>query len=72
MVAADRFTFVKRCVVPKLKGKKLKAAKKALKKAHCSLGKVKPQGTKTGKVKKQKPKGGAVLPAGSKVNIKLG
>ena len=29
------------CVVPKLKGKTLKAAKGALKKAHCGLGKVK-------------------------------
>lgn len=40
--------------------------------ADCVLGKVKPKGQTTGKVKKQKPKAGAVLPEGSKVNVKLG
>lgn len=59
------------CVVPKLKGKKLKAAKKALKAADCRLGRVRPKGQKTGKVKKQSPKPGKVLPAGSKVNVRL-
>lgn len=67
--AADKFTFVQVCVVPKLKGKKLKAAKKALRKAHCSLGKVK--GPRAGKVKHQSRKARTILPAGTKVNIKL-
>ena len=69
--SADRFTFNQVCVVPKLKGKTLKKAKKALKTAHCRLGEVKPKGETTGKVKKQKPKAGTVLPVGSKVNIRL-
>jgi hypothetical protein len=46
------------CVVPKLKGKKLKAAKKRLRNANCKLGKVKGPGG--GKVKNQGPKPGAV------------
>jgi IPT/TIG domain/PASTA domain len=63
------------CIVPKLTGKKLKAARKAIKKADCKIGKVKKlEGatTKTGKVVKQNPKAGKVLAAGSKVNVKLG
>jgi hypothetical protein len=48
----------------------LKAAKKALKKAHCRLGKVK--GAKTGRAKHQSRKRGTVLPAGTKVKITLG
>ncbi len=62
------------CVVPKLIGKKLKAAKKKLKKAGCKLGKVKLLGeatTKTGEVKKQNPKPGKTLAPGSKVSVKL-
>jgi DNA-binding beta-propeller fold protein YncE len=57
------------CVVPKLKGKKLKADKKRLRNANCKLGKVK--GPKGGRVKKQSPKAGTVLPVGSTVNVKL-
>jgi beta-lactam-binding protein with PASTA domain len=55
--------------VPKLKGKTLKAAKKALKNAHCGLGTV--TGPKTGTVKHQSRKRGKTLPAGTKVNITL-
>jgi hypothetical protein len=58
------------CVVPKVKGKKLKRAKKKLRNGDCRIGKVK--GDKSGKVKKQNPKPGTVLPAGSSVNVKLG
>jgi large repetitive protein len=69
--AADRFTFAKvvKCVVPKLKGKTLKKARKALKKAHCKLGKVKGPKGKKARIKKQKPKPGTVLKAGSKVRV---
>ena len=77
--AADKFTFTANstvnavCVVPKLKSKKLKRARKALKRADCRLGKVKPKGQqRTGKVQKQRPKAGRVLPPDSKVNVKLG
>ena len=66
---ADRFTFEQVCVVPKLTGKTLKAAKKALRKAHCGLGKV--TGPKTGKVRHQSRKRGKSLPAGTKVNVTL-
>ena len=73
---ADRFTYtapppptVITCTVPKLKGKKLKAAKKALLEAECKLGKVKGKKSSSAKVKTQKPKPGTVLTAGSKVNV---
>lgn len=72
--ATDKFTY-KACVVPKLNGKKLKAAKKKLKKASCKLGKVKRHKgvtTKTGKVVKQSPKPGKQLAPGSKVKVTLG
>lgn len=62
------------CKVPKLKGKKLKASKKKLRKADCRLGKVKKKGdatAKTGKVVKQKPAPGKLLPPGSKVKVTL-
>jgi beta-lactam-binding protein with PASTA domain len=62
---------VAQCTVPKLTGKKLKAAKKSLAKADCKLGKVKGHKTKSAKVKKQSPKPGKVLPPGAKVNVKL-
>jgi hypothetical protein len=61
-----------RCVVPNLKGKKLKAARKALAKSHCKLGKVKGKRGKSVRVKSQHPKSGAALTAGSKVTVKLG
>ena len=78
--SADRFTYTAppvplplpakvTCTVPKLKGKKLKAAKQALLKAECKLGKVKGKKSNTAKVKTQKPKPGTVLTAGSKVNV---
>jgi hypothetical protein len=74
VVATDKFTYTA-CVVPKLKGKKLKAAKKKLRKASCKLGKVrhhKGVTSKTGKVVKQAPKPGKQLAPGSKVNVTLG
>jgi hypothetical protein len=63
-----------RWVVPKLKGKLLKAAKAALAKAHCGLGKVTRAGgatTKTGKVSSQGPQPGKKLAAGAKVKVTL-
>jgi hypothetical protein len=65
------------CIVPKLKGKKLGAAKKALKKAGCKLGKVKkPKSKKAAKkakyVKKQKPGAKSEVPGGTKVNLTMG
>jgi PASTA domain len=60
------------CAVPNLKGKALKAAKKALKTASCTLGKVTPKGQTKGKVKSQNPAAGKTLAPGAKVNIRLG
>jgi beta-lactam-binding protein with PASTA domain len=62
------------CVVPKLKGKKLKAAKKALRKALCKIGIVKKlhgATAKTGRVVNQKPGAHKVLAPGAKVSVKL-
>jgi len=59
------------CAVPKLKGTKVKAARKALVKADCKLGKVKGHQGKSAKVKQQSPKAGKVLAPGSKVSVKL-
>ncbi len=60
------------CVVPKLKGKKLKAARKKLKKAECKLGKVKGDKSADAKITKQKPKPGKKLAPGSKIKVTLG
>lgn len=66
-VRGDRFTYMA-CVVPQLKGKKLKAIPTVLRNARCKLGKVT---GKRGKVIRQSPKAGKVLPPGGKVNVKL-
>jgi hypothetical protein len=63
------------CVVPKLKGKKLKAAKKMLRAADCKIGLVtKNKGMKatTGTVVKQSPKSGKVRPGKTAVRVTLG
>jgi IPT/TIG domain/PASTA domain len=63
---------VAHCVVPNLKGKSLKAAKKALVGGDCKLGTVKKLAgatSKTGKVTKQGSKAGTKLAAGSKVSV---
>jgi hypothetical protein len=70
-VRADRYHY-EGCAVPRLKGKKLKAAKKALGRADCRLGKVKRAEGKPGKVIKQRPKPGKVLKSGSKVSVTVG
>jgi hypothetical protein len=64
-----------RCVVPKLIGRKLKAAKKKLRAADCKIGHVgKRKGitAKSGRVVKQRPRPGKIRAAGSKVSVKLG
>jgi IPT/TIG domain len=61
-----------RCFVPNLKGKKLKAARKALSGRHCALGKVKGRRGRSAKVKSQHPNAGAQLDAGAKVGVKVG
>jgi hypothetical protein len=68
-MAAGDFTFKPACIVPKLKGKTPKTARKALKKFHCALGNVKGPRGKTARVEKQNPKPGKILAAGSKVAV---
>jgi hypothetical protein len=68
-------TPVAQCVVPKLRGKTLKQAKAALRKANCGLDKVahkKSVSLKTGKVIRQSPPVGTVRGAGSEVSFRLG
>lgn len=66
------------CIVPKVVGKRLKAAKRRIKAAGCKVGKVtKPKARKGKKlrplvVKSSKPSAGTILEVGSKVNLKLG
>jgi hypothetical protein len=63
------------CVVPKLQGKTLRAARKRARRAHCRLGRVKLLvGTtdKTGKVVRQQPKAGKVKMAASRIRVTLG
>lgn len=70
---AGTFTY-KACVVPNVVGKKLKGAKKRIRKAGCKVGNVKFLGDstqKTGRVVKQNPKAGKVRVPGTKVHLKL-
>ena len=60
-----------RCVVPKVVGKTLSAAKKTLKAAHCGVGKIKRVYSKVrnGRVAAQNPKPGKHLASGAKVAL---
>ena len=72
--AAQTFAY-EGCTVPKLRGKKLKATKKKLKKADCKTGKVKKRKgatAATGEVVKQSAKPGTILAPGAKVKVTLG
>jgi beta-lactam-binding protein with PASTA domain len=65
-------TFNVLCVVPQVKGKTLSAAKRAITKAYCALGKVTrtfSKSVKKGRVISQRPKPGKTLAAGSKVEL---
>jgi hypothetical protein len=67
----DRF-YYEGCRVPKLKGKSLKAARKALYRADCALGAVKRAKGRRGRVVKQRPRPGKVLASGSRVTVFVG
>jgi hypothetical protein len=60
-----------KCVVPKLVGKTLKAAKRALVNAHCKAGKAKSKKSKKkkGRVVAQGRKAGTRLPAGTAIKL---
>jgi hypothetical protein len=58
------------CVVPRLKGKTVKQARRALTRAHCTLGRVTRRGRgRRGRIRAFKPKAGSVLAAGATVNV---
>jgi uncharacterized delta-60 repeat protein len=62
------------CVVPKVKGKMLAAARRAIVKAHCAVGKVTKAFSPTvkkGRVISQTPKPGTKLAAGSRVTLRV-
>jgi serine/threonine-protein kinase len=64
--------FQAKCIVPKVKGKTLAAAKKAIVRARCSVGKVKraySARVKNGRVVSQKPKPGTKRSPGAKVSL---
>jgi hypothetical protein len=71
--AADKFTY-KACVVPNLKRKTLKAARKSLTRSGCKLGTVhrKPKAKRHPKVVKQGIAVGKTRAPGAKVGVKLG
>jgi hypothetical protein len=63
------------CVVPRLSGATLKAAKRKLRNADCKIGtvrKLKGAALKTGKVVRQNPRPGTALAPGSRVSVQLG
>jgi hypothetical protein len=63
-------TVVSNCVVPKVKGRTVKKAKKMLRAAGCTKGKVKRKGGR--RVTKQKPPAGTEVPPGTPVKLTLG
>jgi hypothetical protein len=63
-----------RCKVPRLKGKTLKAAERALRRAHCRAGKVSRRRStrvRKGRVIATSPRAGRIRPKGTKVKITL-
>lgn len=61
-----------KCHVPRVKGMKLRAAERALRKAHCKVGKVKHVSSHKlarGRVMSTTPRTGRRLPAGSKIEL---
>lgn len=71
----DDYTYLA-CVVPNVRNRPLKQAKRLLKRRGCKLGHVKrvdaPDPNKVGKVLKQQPKPGKILPPGARVRVQLG
>jgi uncharacterized delta-60 repeat protein len=62
------------CVVPKLRNKPLAAARRAIRSAHCSLGRVRKAYSakvKTGRVVSQSPPAGKVLVEGGKLSLTI-
>jgi hypothetical protein len=65
---------VAECLVPRVLGKKLAAARRQSRKAGCAIGRVRKRagaGARTGRVVKQRPEGGAAVPIGTKIVVTL-
>jgi hypothetical protein len=60
------------CVVPRLVGKSLRAARKQLRKASCKLGPVRGERARGAKVARQYRRAGKEFAAGTEVGVKLG
>jgi hypothetical protein len=62
------------CVVPNLKGKRLKRAKRHLRNAGCAIGrikKIKGAPVRAGRISRQHPSSGSILAHGAKINVVL-
>jgi serine/threonine-protein kinase len=65
-------SFVRACVVPRVKGKSLKVARRAIKAYGCRVGKIKhafSEKVTRGHVASQKPRPGKRLRKGSKIRL---
>jgi hypothetical protein len=64
-----------RCIVPKLKGRRLRPAKRVLRRRHCRIGKVirkhRKKAPRKARIIKQRPGPRTIRPAGSKVHVTL-
>lgn len=60
------------CVVPELRGRRLTADRRKLRRAACRLGKVAGARSRSSRVIEQHPRPGRVLAPGSSVSVKLG
>jgi uncharacterized repeat protein (TIGR01451 family) len=72
VTAVTTKTTTTKCVVPKVKGKTLAAARKAIGRGHCAVGRVRlaySAKVKRGRVVSQKPAPGTRLRKGAKVNL---
>ena len=67
-----RATQVRRCVVPRLKGKTLRVARAAIRRGSCRMGRVQRRFSSTikaGRVIAQRPRAGARLAANARVHL---
>ena len=63
------------CIVPKVTGKKLAAAKRSIRRAHCAVGTItrkKASKARRGRVLKQSPRAGRRIERGGRVNLVVG
>lgn len=72
VVVRAQVTQVRRCVVPKLRGKTLRAARAAIRRGNCRVGRVQRRFSsrmKAGRVISQRPRAGARLAANARVHV---